>query len=346
MKFKANLFNGLLGGALIALSAVGLSSCSLVKEDLAECPVVEMRFIYEYNMEFANAFHKQADCLDVYFYNSDGKLVDTRHITDKSLLSDENYRMTLELPGGAYHAVAYVGMGCEKTSFNHINQPAIGTHFTDLHVKLDHQALQDKSKARLHNHYYGSVDFTIDPDKSQLITCEMMRNTNSIQIALQHTTGEPIDVNDFNFAIIDDNDDFQHDNNLLTTGEITYIPWNTENRTTGLSDESHIWGYDQFHAALSNFTTSRLVYDKDTRTTLHITRADNGDTVLKVPLLNYILMFKNDRSGLNRDDMPDQEYLDRENSWNFVFFLDSDEMWVQTRIIVNDWEVRMNEAGF
>ena len=42
--------------------------------------------------------------------------------------------------------------------------------------------------------------------------------------------------------------------------------------------------------------------------------------------------------------MPAQEFLDRESEWSLVFFLDSNNRWYNTRIIVNDWVVRINNS--
>jgi hypothetical protein len=37
-----------------------------------------------------------------------------------------------------------------------------------------------------------------------------------------------------------------------------------------------------------------------------------------------------------------QDYLDRESEWTVVFFLDDGLKWINTRIVVNDWVVRIN----
>lgn len=340
---------------LLTLPAVGLLSCNLVKEDLDECPPelqpkLELRFVYDYNMEFANAFHKQVDCLSAYFFNEDGNLVAVEKVTDSNLLADEAYRMYPEIEPGKYTVVAYGGMECDQSSFSHINTPVDGLKLTDLHVALDGDCLTEPDRLRLHNHYYGKAEFTYDALKDTYATVELMRNTNSIQIALQHVNGSEIDHNDFVFEIIDDNDHFNHENNLLPTGEITYKPWNTENRSTGTvgsradgSVEEREW-----YAAIAQFTTSRLVHNKGVSTTLKVSKADTGETIFKVPLVNYMLMFKDGDTTSGAAGMGNQEYLDRENSWRFVFFLDdsNDNLWVSTRIIVNDWEVRLNNTDF
>ena len=343
MKVKATILAGLLGRTLAVLPLAGFLSCESIREDLPECPM-ELRFVYDYNMEYANAFHNQVDCLSAYFYDSDGHLVSVETVTDRDLLSDEDWRMRPQLPAGSYHVVAYGGMDCEQSSFVHVNEPAVGSHFTGLHVQLDPSCLTDSQRLRLHNHYFGSADFTIEPGAGTYATVQMMRNTNSVQVALQHLNGSPIDNRDFLFEITDDNNDFDHVNNLIPTGEIKYSPYNTENRTTGVSEE----GEQEWHAALAQFTTSRLVAGKLTPSTLHVRRAKDGSTVFRIPLINYMLLFKHNNSGAGLDRMGDQEYLDRENSWHFVFFLDEnqDNLWIKTRIIINDWEVRLNETDF
>lgn len=353
MKVKAKMLLSLLGRTLVVLPMAGFSSCELVKDDLAECPTpaVELRFVYDYNLESANSFHKQVDCLSAYFFDSDGRLVSVEQVTDRALLSDEDYRMRPDLPAGTYHVVAYGGMDCEKASFSHVGAITAGDHYTSLHVQLNPECLTageaERERRRLHNHYYGAADFTVDAQNDTRATVEMMRNTNSVQVALQHVSGSPIDCNDFIFAITDDNNDFDHANNLLATGEITYKPWNTENRSTGTVGRADS-DTDEWHTALAQFTTSRLVTPKPTSAMLHVLRAEVGDTVLRVPLINYMLLFKNENTDAGLGSMGDQEYLDRANSWNFLFFLDDSngESWDSTRIMINDWEVRFNEPQF
>ena len=344
---KAKILTGLLEGAIIALSTVGLVSCDAIYEEIEQCPV-EIRFVYDYNMEWANAFHNQVDCLTVYFYDEDGNFVLKESVNDARRLADESFRLYPVLDAGKYHVVAYGGMECNQSSFSLIDEPAKGSHYTDLHVKLDDACLTVKERLRLHNHFYGALDFTVDNVNPTYATVPMMRNTNSIQIALQHVDGSPIDVNDFVFEIFDDNNDFDCDNNLLPTGEIKYTPWNTENRSTGLVDGR---AGEEWAAALAQFTTSRLVYTKDTPTkttptTLRVSKVEDGEVVFEIPLVNYMLMFKDGNvTNPSGNSISKQEYLDRENRWNFVFFLDNN-LWVSTHIVINDWDVRINEANW
>lgn len=348
MKGIAKHITGIMGAALTAAAMTLIStSCNAIYEDLPECApsAVNLRFVYEYNMERANAFHNQVDCLTLYVFDEQGNLVTRSVETSSTSLADESFRMTLELPEGSYHAVAYGGMECEKSSFRHPASTAETNSLSDLKVEMHPDCLSDDARRQLHNHFYGAVDFDVTAHKTTESKVEMMRNTNTIQIALQHLNGTPIDCNDFDFAIYDDNTLFDADNNLIPAGEITYKPYLAENRSTGTvgrADED----VQDWHTAIAEFTTSRLVGGKQVSPTLHITRHSDGETVIKLPLINYMLLFKQNHDETSL--MSNQEYLDRENRWNFIFFLDErkDNAWINTRIVINDWEVRINGAHF
>lgn len=44
--------------------------------------------------------------------------------------------------------------------------------------------------------------------------------------------------------------------------------------------------------------------------------------------------------------MDDQEYLDRQDSYNLVFFLDEKANWLATTIYINSWRVVLNNSDF
>ena len=65
----------------IVLTVFSLSSCESIYEDLSPCPHgVSLRFIYDYNMEYANAFPKKVDCLTLLIYDGKGDYVGTRTV--------------------------------------------------------------------------------------------------------------------------------------------------------------------------------------------------------------------------------------------------------------------------
>ncbi len=70
---------------------------------------------------------------------------------------------------------------------------------------------------------------------------------------------------------------------------------------------------------------------------LEITNILMAERVRGIPLVNYLLLMKSERYKT----MGDQEYLDREHHWDVILFLRGGR-WVDTHIVVNDWDVRIN----
>lgn len=345
LKLKTKNIRGVYAVALAALTLCG----GCVNESLDPCAEKKttLRFIYDYNMERANAFHQQVHCLSVLIYDGEGRFVTRQTETSEAVLADENYRMTVDLPAGRYHAVAYGGMECEKGSFGFTATPEKGSALSDLGVKINPEALTDDSRRRLHNHFHGAADFTVKADESSETRVEMMRNTNSIHIALQNAYGSPISHEDFEFSITDDNTLFSHDNTLVPAGEVTYLPYLSETVTaeddTKEDLDTKADGEDNpVSIAVAHFTTSRIVQAKAVKPFLSVKRKSDGREVLSIPLANYMLLFKENHD--HTAPMGNQEYLDRENTWNFVFFLDDHNggTWLKSQIIVNDWLVRIN----
>jgi hypothetical protein len=71
-----------------------------------------------------------------------------------------------------------------------------------------------------------------------------------------------------------------------------------------------------------------------------IRNAETGDDVINIPLNNYLLLLKSNLYS----EMGAQEFLDRESEWSLIFFLDDGLRWINTRIVINDWVVRVNHA--
>ncbi|WP_305302329.1 FimB/Mfa2 family fimbrial subunit, partial [Paramuribaculum intestinale] len=126
------IWNGVAVSAAIAAPAAMVTSCdSAIYDDLEPCRVgAELRFVFDYNMEFANAFPSQVDCLTLYIYDGNGNYVATRTETSE-VLADENWRMVIDLPAGDYHLIAYGGTACEEAAYTTAT-PQAGHHYTAM----------------------------------------------------------------------------------------------------------------------------------------------------------------------------------------------------------------------
>lgn len=321
-----------IGTALCAVLAAATVSCERIYEDLDPCPSgVSLRFVYDYNMEFANSFPRKVDCLTLFVYDAAGNYVETHTVTGPEL-QDENYRMVLDLAAGDYRFVAYGGMACENSSFSFAPLPAPGARLDGLRAVLDADCLTDPVRKNLHGMYWGELSLAAG-DLYREGTVRMMKNTNNIRLVLQQINGRPVDDKDFEFEIIDDNTLFGPDNDLIANGPVTYTPWARGQASTGSDDAGQ-----EVVVAYAELSTSRLMTKNSPR--LLIRRRADGEAVVDIPLNNYLLLLKSELYA----SMGAQEFLDRESEWSMVFFLDDDNYWLKTFIRINDWTVRINNS--
>ena len=48
--------------------------------------------------------------------------------------------------------------------------------------------------------------------------------------------------------------------------------------------------------------------------------------------------------GKYNEALSDQEYLDRQDEYNLVFFLDDRGSWISSQIIINGWKLVLNDV--
>lgn len=345
-----NILKSILCTAIIAVQAIGFASCdNVIYDDLEPCDVgLRLRFVYEYNMEFANAFPSQVHCLTLVVYDKDGNYIQTRTETAEELLSDENWRMNVDLPAGSYHLIAYGGMACSDASFSFDPAPGRGVAMNAVEVGMKPAMITAPDGQRLHDLFYGELDVTVPEGALDFTdaTVEMMKDTNNVRIILQNIDGTPVNEADFVFRVTADNTLFDYTNSVIPTVPTTFCPWAHGETSTGLvvvnAGEYYDEDLEPVQVAYAEFSLSRFIYNADVR--LDITRAADGTSVFSRPLslLRYLLLSKSDYYSW----MEPQEYLDRENRWSLILLLDSsNQHWISTTIVINGWIVRINNFG-
>lgn len=173
--------------------------------------------------------------------------------------------------------------------------------------------------------------FIFDDEGVHEYTVPLMKDTNHFEVVLQSLNGSPIDKDKFTFTITDDNGYMAWDNSLLGDETLSYYAWNVDAGTADIQTRS------QFSAVIAELTTARLVKGHNPRLTV----SSNGKTVLSIPVIDIALLVK----GKYNELMPDQEYLDRQDEYNFIFFLDDGERWMSSYIYINSWKVVLQNTG-
>ena len=84
---------------------------------------------------------------------------------------------------------------------------------------------------------------------------------------------------------------------------------------------------------LFELSTGRLMADSKARLVVHRNWDDRD--IIDIPLVDYFLLVKG-----HYGDITDQEYLDRQDDYSIVFFIDKHSNWyVAGGIFVNSWAV-------
>lgn len=330
-------------GALCALIAF-TTSCSLVNEDMSECPRgVTVRFVYDYNMERANAFPSQVDCVTLYIFDQSWHLLEKFSETSE-ILSNENYRMEIDIPEGSYHFLALAGNSCEKNSFEvtHL-QNSDERSSLQMRLPLRENKISDN---RLHDLFFGETEqIYIPKDQITEVTIYMIKDTNSVQIALQELEAPySIDIKDYDFLLEADNELLGYDNATVPMGGMFYHPHTAENRLAGyVSSMGSVVDPDEsqmVQVGIAEFNISRLMLENSPNSYIVVRKKGSDEELIRVPMIDYMVMSRHSGHDWIASD---QEYLDRQSTWNFMFFLQNGR-WIQARVAVNNWILRFNHA--
>lgn len=331
------------------VAVLALSSCGMVYEDEGDCNTYcDVRFVYDRNMEFADAFASKVEAVDLYVFDADGKFL--RQVSERGdALKADGYRMPLDLQPGRYTVLAWCGLNGTQDSYDVPDATPGVTTLEEMQCRLaDREVMADKTAVdEIDNLFHGMTTFTLpDEEGRHTYTVELTKNTNNVRVVLQNTSGEPLDVDDFVFTITDENGLLDYDNSVLDDELLTYRPFYTAHGTAGVDTDDSDGAVTSVSAVVAEFTVSRLFKDKDTRTMLTITKAEPESdgtykTVLSIPLIDYALLVK----GYYNRDMDDQEYLDRQDEYNMTFFIDANGNWLSSSIIINSWRVVLSEIG-
>lgn len=86
---------------LIVASMLCMASCDSIREELPRCELW-LEFVFDYNMEYADAFNPQVKSVDVLVFDSDDKLLFTKSAKVAALVGGNRMSLTDELDFGSY----------------------------------------------------------------------------------------------------------------------------------------------------------------------------------------------------------------------------------------------------
>ena len=325
---------------LLLFFAGSLASCNVLTEEEKDCALY-VRFKYDMNMNFADAFQNAVNSVTLYAFK-DGVLAYQR-TEEGELLKQNGYRMRIdEIPYREKHKYDYitwagepdnesftipvltVGKSTKEDLFCQLNRAGNGVVSDDLE-DLFHGMTNGQDYSRSASSAAGDE-----------VVIPLTKNTNNIRIVLQHLSGKPVDVNKLNFTITDKNGKMNYDNMLLGEDVITYKAWHKAQGSAGIGEQQE-GVITEVNLALADLTVARLMADEEP---ILVVTNDEEEMVIRIPLVDYALLYKR----LRYEDMPDQEFLDRQDEYNMTFFLDENYRWINQFIYINSWKVVLQES--
>lgn len=334
-----------------------LTGCdSAIYDEEGDCePVHIIRFRYDMNMKFADAFPAEVPSVDLYVFDSKGSLVTT---VSRYVGRDEAQDFEIELRGlapGRYSLLAWCGVKDSKhfkVNPAEADIPAIENlicrtqreeeNSTEGHIRED--------IGRLYHGRLDNIDMTAEEGRHEH-TVRLTKNTNIVRVVLQHLSGAPMNPNDYDITITDENGLYNYDNNLLRDMQLTYHPWSIKAGEASFHKEDEPESISEgtqtsVSAVISEMTVGRLMAGRRKKAALTVRDGHTGALILSIPVIDYMLMVKGhyySEDGIS--PMSDQEYLDRQDEYPMTFFLDDRDEWIKTVIYINSWRVVLNNTS-
>lgn len=343
-----------LSATVLALG-MAVSCDGLIYDGEGDCAVTyRVRFRYDMNMKFADAFSHEVDRVTLYVLGEDGSIIWTKTESGDALAA-EDYSMVVDVPAGRYDLLAWCDAG-DKGSFTVAKAAEKAGLKCSLNVKTagDGSSYVDSDLDRLYYGYLAGADFTADEGTVEA-TVNLTKDTNHFSVILQHISGDPMDKSKFSFSIVADNAFMDWDNSLIGNEMVSYNAWSVESGSANVEKyktssagaifpvaetaEAATKATASLNLVTAELTTGRLVKGRQPR--LNVTNLESGKEVLSVPLIDFALLVK----GKYNERMDDQEYLDRQDDYSMIFFLDDQDRWINTFIYINSWKIVLQDEN-
>lgn len=298
-----------------------LTSCDMFHEDLPECRLF-VKFKYDYNMLFTDAFHTQVDKVELYVFDKDGKFL-FKQTEEGSTLGTGSYLMEVKLPVGQYQFMAWAGA---HDSYDITSLQAGVSSIADLKLQLKREEtlIIDKELEPLWYGEINNVDFTGTTDQTEVIN--LIKDTNKVRFVFQGSNEDSwgVDVNAYTYEIIESNGYLAHDNSLLGDDNLSFRPYHIEQKNLA--------------AGIVELNTMRFLANRNAR--FVVTEKATGKKVFNINLTDFLVMTK-----IEGHNMSAQEYLDRESEYKIVFFFADNDPWLVLQININGWTWYFQHEG-
>lgn len=311
-----------------------LSSC-ISDSYISECySDVYLQFRYTYNIKQSDAFAYEVERVHVWVFDSDGRFL-SQHIDENEHLADDYSLHIGYLPPGGYTFVAW----CRSTRYDEDSSNYIYTEMTpgvsvitDLTARLP-RTEDNYYKVKLNSTLNGTASASLQNGK-QTVMIDLMKCTNTLRVILMpYRAGQLLDSDNFQMHISGRNAWLNYDGSIYKEDPVIYRPYY---KTTIYDEQAKVPDNGPVdNAIIADMNISRLFYDLGPR--LVIKDVKNDKTLMDINL-TWLLSLQ--VVGEHKEEWGAQEYLDRQDSYSIIFFMDGDTF-MQNTVIINGWTISL-----
>lgn len=329
--------------------ALAAASCDSSLFDYeGDCEVHHIvRFRYDKNLKWADAFASEVNSVNLYVFDNNGIFLQEYSGRGPALSTGDYYIELKNLPAGDYKFVAWCGLDndTDDESFT-VPQPVEGrTTIDELTCSLNTLSESRSrlcSDKRLHFLYHGYLEERLIDDndgKRFEHVINLTKDTNHIRIFLQElSSDEDMNPDDYDIYIESANGVMAYNNSMLSTDVITYQPWDTDNDVVEIG-KPDVGKTVYVKGVYADLSLARLMYSESRSMMLTIvSNKRKGEVIARVPLIQYALLARKYYEEAYGHKMSDQEFLDREDEYVLTFFLYGDR-WENSYIDIHSWRV-------
>lgn len=322
---------------ILLLFGILAFNTSCIFQDVEDCGYVNIRFNYSYNMLSVNAFESQAEEVTLYVFDKESRTLVYQQTASQSKLPNDFSFRTNQLDAGEYIFAAWA-QGARNAAGGEsylIPEMVVGSSTLDdlnYFIKRSGNAVRNQ----LDNLLVGAVTAEIaNSAQDQWVVVDLKKvNRNVRVVLLPYGAGSDLDVNDYEFSIVDEigNGFINYDFSLLADDAITYFPFYAANSTPATSETPGEGEIDR--AAVAEIATSRIVESNNPKLVIRAKERNSVVASISLPWLFSLTSMESHKEwGL-------QEYLDRQDEFAVTLFIDSNnDTWMNGTIIINGWVI-------
>lgn len=294
-------------------------ACSWVDDDYSDCPSgCWLKLSYTYNMLNVDAASTQVTDATVFVFNNEGNCIARQEVDSLSFHLNKGLIKMPILPAGEYSFLVWAGLADTRYRYT-----------PDALTLLRNEA--GEQTERLKALFHGRLDNVQVNDEYTVMEVSLTKNTKTLSCILQSQSDTPLNKDEFSLELTARNGLMDHRNQPVDSVVTCYRPF--------YQDNIEMEGLQIVHAGIH---TLRLMEDDDSRLTL--IHHPEGERIFSIPFSQYLLL----SHQVHAPTMKAQEYLDRQDQHNLIFFLtatgDSLKPYICTKMQVNSWIIRLNDA--